>query len=439
MSAPEMINAAAEKGNQEMAGGFLPTPPRTAEESGLPFLFLVELLTKVLFQRGQLQSNDLAHYVKLPATIIERVTDFMRTEKLCEVTRSTGSLPEFSLTEVGRLRAADYMRKSQYAGIAPVSLKAYSEQVQRQTIADMRITRDNMQRAFANIIIDERILDQLGSAMNSRRATFIYGPAGSGKTYIAEQLVRLLSGTIAVPAAILVDNEVIQIFDPMVHQSMAEVTPLASKLERINTLDQRWHLCRRPVVITGGELTLSMLDLDFDDSVRFYQAPPHIKANNGIFIVDDLGRQLASPQELMNRWIVPMERHLDYLALHTGYKFPVPFDVTVIFSSNKMPSELADEAFLRRLAYKVRVGELTEDQYLKVFMQVCKTLNIPFSPPAFERLLRERHEKENKPLLACYPRDILSQLKEYAVYEKREPEMTDELLDWAWDNYFAKH
>ncbi len=435
------IIEAAESGSQQMAANYLPVPPRSVEESGLPFLFLVELLTKVLFLRGQLQLTDLCHHVKLPVSIVEGVLDFMRAEKLCEVVRgaSASSQPEFALTETGRQRAADFMRKSQYTGVAPVSLKAYSEQVQRQTIADMRITRDNMQRAFANIVIDESILNQLGAAMNSRRAIFLYGQAGSGKTFIAEQLVRLLSGTIVVPAAVLVDNEIIQIFDPIVHHSLAEVTPLANRLERTVTLDPRWHMCRRPVVITGGELTLSMLDLDFDDSVRFYQAPPHIKANNGIFIVDDLGRQLVSPQELMNRWIVPMERHVDYLSLHTGYKFPVPFDVTVIFSSNKMPSELADPAFLRRLGYKVQVGALTEEQYRKVFMQVCDELEIPFSLPSYDRLLIECHEKQGRPMLACYPRDILSQLKEYAIYEKKTAEMTDHMLDWACSNYFAEH
>jgi predicted ATPase with chaperone activity len=439
MSAPEMMQSVETKGAQEMAGGFLPAPPRTVEESGLPFLFLVELLAKVLFLRGQLQTSALAYQVKLPLTVVENVLDFMRAEKLCEASRGNGSLPEFILTDTGRQRAADYMRKSQYAGVAPVSLTAYSAQIQRQTITDMRITREGMQRAFANIVIDESILNQLGAAMNSRRATFIYGPAGSGKTFIAEQLVRLLSGTIAVPHAILVDNEVIQIFDPLVHFPLAEITPLNGKLERTHTLDQRWHLCRRPVVITGGELTLSMLDLEFDDSVRFYQAPPHIKANNGIFIIDDLGRQMVSPQEIMNRWIVPMERRLDYLALHTGYKFPVPFDVTVVFSSNQLPSQLADEAFLRRLGYKIRVDVLTEEQYRAVFKQVCEGLGIEYAESAFQFLLDEYHHKEGKPLLACYPRDILNQLRDYALYEKRQVELNHELLGWAWRNYFAAH
>lgn len=439
MSAPELMQAVEEKGNPEMAGGFLPAPPRTVEESGLPFLFLVELLVKVLFLRGQLQNSDLAHHVKLPLTLIDSVLDFMRAEKLCEATRGNGTLPEFVLTDTGRLRAADFMRKSQYAGVAPVGLAAYSTQIHRQTITDMHITREGMERAFANIVIDDRILDQLGAAMNSRRATFIYGPAGSGKTFIAEQLVRLLSGTIAVPHAILVENEVIQIFDPLVHHPLAEVTPIAGKLERAHILDQRWYLCRRPVVITGGELTLSMLDLEFDDSVRFYQAPPHIKANNGIFIIDDLGRQMVSPQEIMNRWIVPMERRLDYLSLHTGYKFPVPFDVTVIFSSNQLPSQLADEAFLRRLGYKIRVDVLTEEQYRRVFKQVCEGLEIPYVESAYEHLLHEYHQKENKPLLACYPRDILTQLRDYAVYERRNVELNHELLGWAWRNYFAEH
>ncbi|MGB8855718.1 MAG: ATP-binding protein, partial [Burkholderiales bacterium] len=280
MLAPGMMEAAAKAGNQQMAGNYLPVPPRSVEESGLPFLFLVELLTKILFRQGQFHLADLCQHIKLPVSIVEHVLDFMRTEKLCEMARGmgAGSQPEFALSETGRERAADFMRKSQYAGVAPVSLKAYSEQVQRQTISDMRITREGMQRAFANVVVDTGILDQLGAAMNSRRAIYLYGQAGTGKTFIAEKLVRLLSGTIAIPDAVLVDNEVMQVFDPLVHHVLGEITPLSGRLDRKVLVDPRWRICRRPVVITGGELTLSMLDLDFDDSVRFYQAPPHIKA-----------------------------------------------------------------------------------------------------------------------------------------------------------------
>ncbi len=438
MSAPELQEVEREP-SSDMTAAYLPAPPRTIEESGLPFLFLVELVAKILFLRGQLPLADISHHIKLPVSLFERTLDFMRSEKLCEVVRggSTSGQQEYALTETGRHRAGDYMRKSQYAGVAPVSLKAYTAQIQRQSLNSLRITRESMKRAFNGIVLEERILDQLGAAMNSRKATFLYGPAGAGKTFIAEQLERLLSGTIAVPRAILVENEVIQIFDPMAHKALAEVTPLSGRLERNNSLDLRWTLCRRPVVMTGGELTLSMLDLDFDDSVRFYQAPPHIKANNGIFIVDDLGRQMVSPRELMNRWIVPMERHIDFLSLHTGYKFPVPFDVSVVFSSNKMPAELADEAFLRRLGYKIRIDALNEEQYRAVFMQECKALDIPFSEDALAHVLHERHYKENKPLLACYPRDLLRQLKELALYENRNVEMSAQKLDWAWNNYFA--
>jgi hypothetical protein len=200
----------------------------------------------------------------------------------------------------------------------------------------------------------------------------------------------------------------------------------------------RWVVCHRPVVRTGGELTLSMLDLDFDASARFYQAPPQVKANNGLLIIDDLGRQLAPAMAVMNRWIVPLDRRVDYLALHTGKKFMIPFDVIVVFSSNMPPSQLADEAFLRRLGYKIFVGQLEEDAYRRIAAQVCEELSVPYSEPGISYLLREHHYKENRPLYACIPRDIIGQLRDIARYEGVVPELNPELLDWAWANYFAR-
>jgi hypothetical protein len=272
--------------------------------------------------------------------------------------------------------------------------------------------------------------------MNSGRAIFVYGPAGSGKTFISEKLVHLLTGHIAVPYAIAVDNEVIQVYDPLVHDQV-EQDEAPFGLDRRSLPDLRWVLCRRPVVKTGGELTLSMLDLDFDESARFYQSPPQVKANNGLFLIDDLGRQLASPLDIMNRWIVPLDRHVDYLTLHTGKKFVLPFDVIVVFSTNMPPNQLADEAFLRRLGYKIYIGHLDEEEYRAISRQVCDQLQIPYSDKQLDYLLREHHYKEDKPLLACIPRDILGQLRDIARYEERRPELSEVLLDWAWNNYFA--
>jgi hypothetical protein len=419
----------------------LPRPPRTVDDTGLRFLFLVELTGKVLFVRGQLRLTELAQHLKLPVTVVDAIMRFMRTERLCEITRrgETDGDVHYNLTDTGRLRAGEFLQKSQYAGTAPVSLDDYTRQVKRQAIAGMRVTLSDVARAFEGLVIQPHLREQLGAAMNSGRAMFLYGPAGSGKTFLAEQLLRLLSGQVAIPYAICVDNEVIQVFDPLVHESVEEDRGPNGSLDRVRTMDARWVLCRRPVSLTGGELTLDMLNLDFDETTRFYQAPPHVKANNGLFIIDDLGRQLLSPQQLMNRWIVPMDRRVDYQALHNGYKFAIPFDVILVFSTNMSPSQVADEAFLRRLGYKIHVGPLQESEYRSIFRTVCKDYGVPYTDDAFEYLLREHHDKNSKPLLACYPRDIVGQIRDFAIYRDQRPELTHESLDWAWTNYFASH
>jgi predicted ATPase with chaperone activity len=273
--------------------------------------------------------------------------------------------------------------------------------------------------------------------MNSGRAIFIYGPAGSGKTFIAEKLGHLFPDNVSIPYALLVDNEVIQVFDPLIHKPFQQPAG-AGSLDRGRAHDQRWVSCQRPAVITGGELTLKMLDLDFDESARFYQAPPQVKANNGLLVIDDLGRQLVSPQSLMNRWIVPLDRRVDYLALHTGTKFMIPFDVTVIFSSNIAPTTLADEAFLRRLGYKIYIGELSEAEYQAIFKQVCSTYKIDYREDSFNYLVQKLHYKHQKPLLACIPRDLLGQVRDFALYNEVEPRLSEEMLDVAWNNYYAR-
>ena len=417
----------------------LPLQPRTVGETGLNFLFLIELLTKILFLRGQLNLVDLADHSKLSIGVLEPLLSFMRTERLCEVTRrgEAETATAYNLTELGRLRAQDFLQKSQYAGPAPVTLQVYVEQVRKQSVMDMQVTRESLQKVFSGVVIKEHVLRQFGAAMNSGRAIFVYGPAGTGKTYISEKLVGLLSGNVVVPHAIVVDSEVIQVFDPLVHEVVVVEDEVKSSLDRRRSLDTRWVPCRRPVVTTGGELTLDMLDLDFDQTAKFYQAPPQIKANNGLLLIDDLGRQLASPLDIMNRWIIPLDRHLDYLGLHTGKKFMIPFDVIVVFSTNMPPKTLADDAFLRRLGYKIFIDVLDEEDYRAIFKQVCDELNIPYSEQMLEYLLHEHHYKEGKPLLACIPRDILGQVRDIARYEGVQPELSEELLDWAWNNYYT--
>jgi hypothetical protein len=306
-----------------------------------------------------------------------------------------------------------------------------------QSITSMDISREALHKLFSGIVIKQHLLDQFGAGAASGRALFIYGPAGSGKTFIAERLIGLVSGDIAIPYAFAVDNEVIQVFDAVVHVPVDQEQMPKGGLDLCNRSDARWVMCRRPALLAGAELTLPMLDLQFDGKTRFYQAPPHVKANNGLFMVDDLGRQLVSPRDLMNRWIVPMDRRIDYLALHTGKKFMVPFDLVLVFSSNLPPSQLADPAFLRRIGYKIFVGPLDEPDYRRIFTAVCAELGIEFSEQQYRYLLSQYHERTNTPLLACLPRDILSQLSDFARFSGVKAELSPALIDWAWNNYFV--
>jgi hypothetical protein len=421
--------------------------PRTVDETGLPFLFLAELLAKVLHQRGQLRLPELAAHLKLNVSVIDPLIAFLRAEKLCEVVRIGGSGTDadlsYLLTEAGRTRAATVLARNAYAGPAPVTLAAYTAQVQAQSVADVHVTRQHMAAAFDGIVVNPRVLAQLGAAMNSGRAVFLHGLAGSGKTYLAERLRDLLSGAIAVPYAIMVDGEAVPVFDNVQHRPLAVVEEGAGQpgadrgFDRGTALDMRWvRGLRRPAALAGGELTLDMLDLHFDAHTRLYQAPPHLKSNNGIFIIDDLGRQRCTPDALMNRWIVPMDRNVDYLTLHTGHTFEVPFDVIVVFSSNFVPQRLSDGAFLRRLGYKIDVPAASPEEYARLFAQACRGAGVAFDTGVFDYLI-ERHREHAIPLLACYPRDLLRQLRDLARYEEEAPQLTRRTLDWAWDNYFA--
>ena len=413
--------------------------PRGVDDTGLPFLFLVELLSKVLFQRGQVRLPELASHLKLSVSVITPLITHLRNEKLCEVTRSGHSGTDadltYHLTDAGAQRAIACLNRNAYAGPAPVTLAAYVAQVEAQSVRHLHVTRADVQATFHDVVASAAVLDQMGAAMNSGRAIFIYGQAGSGKTFLAERLCGLLHGAISVPYAIMIDGEVVPFYDPVQHRALAS---WETDEDQTRMLDARWvRGLQRPTALTGGELTLEMLDLRFDANTRLYQAPPHLKANNGIFIIDDLGRQRCSPLELMNRWIVPMDRGVDYLSLHTGLVFQVPFDVVVVFSSNFLPERLSDGAFLRRLGYKIEVPPQTQTEYELLFRQACVKYDMEFDAAAFDYLLHALHDKDDTPLLACYPRDLIRQVRDLARYESTPPTLDQRSLDWAWNNYFA--
>jgi hypothetical protein len=416
-----------------------PPAPRTIEETGLSQLLLVELLLKAMQQHGLTHLHELSAHLKLGVALLDALFTSLRKELLVEV-KSRGALDgdvTYELTQAGRTRADEALARNRYSGAAPVPLGAYAARVRAQSIAGMGVSRAQMEQGLADVVLRPEVRDQLGAAMNSHRAIMLYGPAGAGKTYLCEKMARLLTGHIAVPHAVEVGGEIIRVYDPLVHRPAHQESAASASLDARHRTDARWVLCERPMVVTGGELTLEMLDLVFDPRAGYYQAPPHFKANGGLFLVDDLGRQLVTPRQLLNRWILPMEHRHDYLMLRNGSKFQIPFDTLLFFSTNLAPAEVADEAFLRRIGYKIFVGELPVDEYRRIFRDACAKCRVPYSELAFEHLLEEYHLLTGRPLLACYPRDLVSQVADYAAYIGQEPRLEPGSLHRAWHNYFA--
>jgi predicted ATPase with chaperone activity len=411
---------------------------RTLEETGLSRNFLEGLLVKHLYDGGASSLQELAAKTLLAGAILEELLTSLRREAYVEVRGSvdgTAAL-RYALTERGRALALEALLKSGYLGPAPVPLSLYVDVVAAQSVHHHEITREQMQAAFAKVVIRDSVLNQLGPALHSGRAIFIYGHPGTGKTYIARRLAWMLGDPVLIPHAIAVGETPVQLFDPVIHQPIEEVeeTPGAMFTQGY---DPRFALCQRPVVVTGGELTLEMLEISYDASTKKYQAPLQLKANNGLYLLDDLGRQRATPVELLNRWIIPMESRKDYLNLASGKRFPVPFDVVLVFSTNMDPTSLADEAFLRRLGYKIRFSPLAAEEYSAVWQQVCDERGIDCNPEVLRYVLAELYGKSQIPLLPCHPRDLLSMALDQARFLGEGKEITTALLDQAWQSYFV--
>jgi len=419
------------------ASRLAPRPTRLSD-TGLTETFVADLIAKHLFDRGTLSLGELSTIVALAGSIIEGVLNFMRTEARVEVRPGQASSAglAYTLTERGRVSALDAMMRSGYLGPAPVPLKDYAQVARAQTIHKRSITHDAMCSAFEDVVLGDDMLDRIGPALNSGRAIFIYGPAGTGKTYISQRLSRLFPHPTLIPHAIAIDDSVVQIFDPLVHKRL-QLNSIGNNLKLEKGHDPRYVVCERPVAITGGELTAEMLEIHYEPSTRLYEAPLQLKANNGLFIIDDMGRQKVSPAAVFNRWIVPMEEKRDYLTLGSGRHFTVPFDVVLIFSTNIHPLELADEAFLRRIGYKIEFGTLTAEQYEHIWRDACKTYEVEYQPHILDHVINELHSKKNVALLPCHPRDLLGMAVDHATYENNSREVTIDHLRWAWDNYFV--
>lgn len=413
--------------------------PATVAETGLPLLYLGDLLVKQLFEQGVLELHQLSRESALAGSVVEEVCRFLREDGRVEVRgqSESGGL-RFGLTDRGRASAQEALSRDGYCGKAPVTLEAYRARVTEQSLSALGIRRDTVMQAFADTVIDPALLDQLAPGLHSGRAIFIHGEAGTGKSYIARRMVRLLEGGVLVPHAIFVGGKAVRCFDPAVHHSLegpAEASP-AERLYLGHGHDPRYVLCHRPCVMTGGELTMARLEVQHDAATHIHQAPVQLLANNGMLVIDDLGRQPMTPTELFNRWIVPLEERRDFLALSNGHHFSVPFDVALVFSTNLDPLALADAAFLRRIGYKIRFAPLAREPYAEIWQQQCREHDLPWRPELVDFVIDELHGRHGVPLLACHPRDLLGLAMDRLDYWGSE-ELDTATLSWAWQTYFG--
>jgi hypothetical protein len=414
-----------------------PEPVRTLADTGLTANQIEQLFIKTLYG-GEMSGHAIADRMCLPYTILEPIIEHTRAELLLEVRGSSGSGTagfRYALTDLGRDRARQYLDVNQYIGPAPVPLAAYVEELRALAAVRGFIDRERLQRGFSNLIIQNDVLEQLGPAVNAGKAMFLYGPPGNGKTMIGEGMGRTIGGDMYVPHAIDVDGQVITVFDPINHERLDPEVDSTSLLASVG-YDRRWVRIRRPVAVVGGELTLDMLDLTFNPISKFYEAPIQLKANGGVFLVDDFGRQRMRPEDLLNRWIVPLESRVDYLTLHTGKKIQIPFDVLIIFATNLDPKSLADEAFLRRIPYKIPIGDPSFEDFARIFEMNCRRRHLRYHKVMVAYLERRHYRPTNRPYRACHPRDLLDQVTALCRYRGIEPVITRDLLDAACKSYF---
>ncbi len=403
--------------------------PRTAAELGVRRAILEDLALKNLYVMGAASTRDLARQMRLSLNVADELFLRLKAELLCQVTGMAGAVPTVALTTLGRARALELLSQSQYTGAAPVSLDQYVEQVRKQSVRNIVVRRAQVEKAFSSLVIDQKILGQIGTALNSGATIFVHGPAGVGKTAIAETMSRVLADDdVWIPYAVEVDGQMITVFDPMIHKHIEDAED--------GTHDERWVRCRRPSVLVGGELTIQMLDLQFNAATRFYDGPVQMKANNGVLILDDFGRQRVSPEELLNRWIVPLDRGIDFLTMAGGKKIEVPFEMLVVFATNMNPAQLVDAAFLRRMQTKIKVETASDEQFTAIFRRVASERGLAVDEAVLKGLIATIRDTMHQELRGCQPRDLVNQVCWAAQYEDRTPQLDRPSLQRAVEAYF---
>ena len=412
----------------EVRPAFCPVAPERIEDMGVKQTLLMDLVVRRLSLEGTSNLSELSEKLKMSVPVVDGLFRIMRQQQLVEVKGMIGNDYWITLSGAGRAMAQERFHLSHYAGAAPVCLNEYHAAVKQQA-AEIDINRKVLRNALSDLVVTDEMLDKLGPAVISQTSIFLYGPTGNGKTSLAERLLRVYHDAVLMPYAVEVDGQIIALYDPVVHHRI--------DIED-GGIDPRWVLCRRPCILVGGELVPGMVELRLDESSGIYSAPLQMKANNGIFIIDDFGRQLISPRDLLNRWIVPLDRRVDYLSLRYGVKFQIPFELLVVFATNLDPNDLADEAFLRRIHNKIYVEPVHEETFDEIFRRVASSRNIPLDPGSCELLRKLCLQDGRTELRACYPVDMCNILGSIGRYERRPIRITREELERAVGLYFAK-
>ncbi|MGE0704740.1 MAG: hypothetical protein AB7F99_05500 [Vicinamibacterales bacterium] len=418
-----------------------PPAPLTIAETGLNVDLIVQLILKTLHFAGELTGTELGQRLGLTYPVLEPALETIKTQRQCEIIGGSmigGAAYRYRITDAGRTRAVLFLESNAYVGVAPVPLAQYQDYMKRfwRAVPRRTASRDRVRQAFSHLVISDKVLDQLGPAINAGHSMFVYGPPGNGKTVISQAIRNLLDGDIAIPHAVEVEGSIVKFFDPVNHERLPE-TDDSSVLDSGSRLDGRWVRCRRPLVMVGGELTLDALQLSYNSGSGFYQAPVQAVANGGVLVIDDFGRQQVSPKELLNRWIVPLESRVDFLTLQSGQKFEIPFMTLVVFATNIKPGNLVDEAFLRRIHYKIFAESPTLDDFMKIFSDTCRSRRLDFDAALIERLLENYYRPRNIPLRGCHPRDLIEHALSRADYLGLPRALNYELLEAACEGYFV--
>lgn len=429
-------DAAAPLTNRDVNGDFFPSEPQSIAEAGISESIVEELISKFLMAKGEASIRQISSQIGVAFQIVEKIISRLKQEQLLAYI-DQAALNDYicKLSEQGRERARRYSESCSYFGAAPVKFESYVSSVKAQTITNQSPNEEDLRRAFSDLLIDQDMMRKLGPAVNSGRGMFLFGYPGNGKTSIAERITAAFGPYVWIPRAVTIDRDIVRVFDPMQHVE-APLEQAAGYLSD-SKCDNRWVRIKRPTIVVGGELTMEHLEIQYNPNTGISEAPVQMKSNTGLLLIDDFGRQRMSVDELLNRWIVPLEKRYDFLNTSNGKKVQVPFDQLVIFSTNLEPKDLVDDAFLRRIPYKIEVPDPSVENFVKLFAIMCKVFKIEFRPDLMEYLLEKHYFPTKRPLRNCHPRDLLLQVQNFCKYKRQPVLLTEETLDFACENYFS--